>query len=139
MSPLCEVLPGAPELEVYDEINEDWLSILRVRRVLGPGTTVRFEVEISHNDRAVEDQIDTVGADYLTGSQTPPDIADLTRRRPPSRTPTFRCSTDTPTSPTKPISPWSPPSCQGSRSPEVEAGGPGGEATERPRVDPAGP
>jgi hypothetical protein len=62
---LADVLPGARELEAYGEINEDWLPILRIRRVLGTGGAVLFDVEAGHDVRAVEDRIDTVNADYL--------------------------------------------------------------------------
>ena len=62
---VAEVLPGAHELEVLGEINEDGVPILRIQRVLGADATVLFDVVLGHDDRAVEDMIDEVSIEYL--------------------------------------------------------------------------
>lgn len=62
---LREVLPGASAVEVHGQINEDWLSALRVQRALDETGTVLFDVETGHPDRAVEDLIDRLDTEFL--------------------------------------------------------------------------
>lgn len=60
-----DALPGAAAIEVHGEINEDWLRVLRIRRVLSAEGDVLFDVANGHDDRRVEDAIDMIDADYL--------------------------------------------------------------------------
>jgi hypothetical protein len=62
---LIDALPGASVVEVYGELNEDWLRTLRLRRVLAADSTVLFDVEGGHDDPHVEAAIDEVNAEYL--------------------------------------------------------------------------
>ncbi len=62
---IIEVLPGAAALEVRGEINEDWIPVLRIRRVLGPAGLVLFGAAEGHDDPAVEDAIDLANIEYL--------------------------------------------------------------------------
>lgn len=62
---IAEVLPGASTLEVFGRINEDWIPILRIQRVLNEQGEVLFDVEVGHDTRLVEDTIDEVGSEYL--------------------------------------------------------------------------
>lgn len=59
------VLPGAAVIEVRGEINEDWLRILRIQRVVSGEGDVLFDVAEGHEDRRVEDAIDEANAEYL--------------------------------------------------------------------------
>jgi hypothetical protein len=65
MESIAEVLPAAHELEVLGRINEDWIAILRIQRVLDENGRVLFDVALGHDERAVEDMIDEVGSGYL--------------------------------------------------------------------------
>lgn len=62
---IAEVLPGAHELDVVGEINEDWIPILRIQRVLDDDGGVLFDIAFGHHEEAVEDLIDQVGSEYL--------------------------------------------------------------------------
>lgn len=62
---VADVLPGATVIEVRGEINEDWLRILRIQRVLSLTGEVLFDIGEGHDDRRVEDAIDLVNADHL--------------------------------------------------------------------------
>lgn len=62
---VADALPAAEVIEVRGEINEDWLRILRIQRVLAPTGAVLFDVAEGHDDRRVEDAIDAVNAEYL--------------------------------------------------------------------------
>lgn len=62
---VAEVLPGANTLEVLGRINEDWIPILRIQRVLDEQGAVLFDVEVGHDSRLVEDTIDEVDSEYL--------------------------------------------------------------------------
>lgn len=62
---LVDVLPGASGVEMRGEFNEDWLRILRVRRVLTADGTALFDVEGGHDDPQVEAAIDEVNTEYL--------------------------------------------------------------------------
>lgn len=62
---VAEVLPGAAVIELHGEVNEDWLRILRVRRVRADGGEVLFDVAEGHDDRRVEEAIDEVNFEYL--------------------------------------------------------------------------
>ncbi len=62
---VADVVPGAHELEVLGEINEDWVATLRIQRVLDVNGNALFDVEHGHDDRAVEDTIDEVNIEYL--------------------------------------------------------------------------
>ena len=65
LSSVAEVLPGAAVLETEGEMNEDWLFTLRIRRVLGAGGEVLYDVETGHDDPEVETRVDEVGFEYL--------------------------------------------------------------------------
>ncbi len=60
-----DVLPGAAQLEVRGELNEEWLQILRIQRVLDAADVVLFDVTVGHDDEAVESTIDEVNIEYL--------------------------------------------------------------------------
>lgn len=62
---LREVLPDAASLEVHGEMNEDWRTVVRVERVLGPDGEVLFDATGGHPDRAVEDLIDRIDTEFL--------------------------------------------------------------------------
>lgn len=61
---LREVLPRARQLRTLGEINEDWLPILRIRRVLDGQGNVLFDTEVDGDPR-VEETIETVNLEYL--------------------------------------------------------------------------
>jgi hypothetical protein len=60
-----EVLPGSSVAEVHGHINEDWLTVLRIERVLDEAGGVLFDVETGHPDRVVEDLIDRIDTEFL--------------------------------------------------------------------------
>jgi polysaccharide pyruvyl transferase WcaK-like protein len=62
---VADLLPGAAVIEVRGEVNEDWLRILRIRRVLSGEGDVLFDLTVGHDDPRVEDAIDEANADYL--------------------------------------------------------------------------
>jgi hypothetical protein len=62
---VSEALPGAKVLVVRGEMNEDWAFTLRVQRVLDREGGILYDIDIGHEDPAVEDTIDQVGVDYL--------------------------------------------------------------------------
>jgi hypothetical protein len=62
---VAEVLLGTHVLEVHGEINEDWLPILRIQRVLDAWGAELFHADDGHDDRAVEDAIDIANTEYL--------------------------------------------------------------------------
>jgi hypothetical protein len=62
---IAEVLPGAQQLEVFGRINEDWIPVLRIQRVLDEPGEVLFDIEVGHDSRTVEDTVDEVGSEYL--------------------------------------------------------------------------
>jgi hypothetical protein len=76
---VADVLPGAHELEVHCEINEDWIPVLRIRRVLDAGGRLLFDVE-EGAARRVEDMVDEVNVEYLDR------LLDLTGDQPFGRT-----------------------------------------------------
>jgi hypothetical protein len=57
-------LPSATAVEVEGWMNEDWLRVLRVRRVLDAEGVVLFDVALGA-DPDVEEAIDDVGTEYL--------------------------------------------------------------------------
>jgi hypothetical protein len=59
------VLPEATCLEVFGELNEDWLPILRIQRVLDDSGTVLFDVGVGHDDETIESTIDGVNIEHL--------------------------------------------------------------------------
>ena len=61
---VAAVLPGTSALEVHGEVNEDWLPILRIQRVLDGNGTELFHADDVH-DHAVEHAIDSANAEYL--------------------------------------------------------------------------
>lgn len=65
ISALASVLPGAAQLVTFGEVNEDALSILRIRRVLDGDGGVLFDVDRLDATREVEDRVDLVGNEYL--------------------------------------------------------------------------
>lgn len=62
---VADALPGAKVIEVRGEINEDWLRILRIQRVLSATGEVLFDATEGHNERRVEDAVDETNAEYL--------------------------------------------------------------------------
>lgn len=62
---VADVLPGARELALNGEMNEDWLPILRIQRVLDTSGRVLFDVDVGHDGELVEERIDEVNAQYL--------------------------------------------------------------------------
>lgn len=62
---IAEVLPGAHQLKVSGRIDEDWIPVLRVQRVLDEQGEVLFDIEVGHDSRLVEDTVDEVGSEYL--------------------------------------------------------------------------
>jgi hypothetical protein len=62
---LAEVLPGAHALAVRGEVNEDWLPILRIQRVLDADGAVLFDADVGHDVPSVEELIDEVNVEYL--------------------------------------------------------------------------
>lgn len=62
---LREVLPRTAAVEVYGEMNEDWLTVVRVERVLSPDGDILFNTTTGHPDRAVEDLIDRIDTEFL--------------------------------------------------------------------------
>lgn len=47
------------------ELNEDWLRILRIQRVLSAAGVVLFDVEDGHADPRTEDALDKVNYEHL--------------------------------------------------------------------------
>jgi hypothetical protein len=62
---LREVLPETSTVDVHGEVNEDWLTVLRVERVLTNDGAVLFDSTTGHPDRAVEDLIDRINTEFL--------------------------------------------------------------------------
>ena len=62
---LREVLPDSASVEVHGEVNEDWLTVVRVERVLGTNGDVLFDASTGHPDQAVEDLVDRVDTEFL--------------------------------------------------------------------------
>lgn len=62
---VAEVLPGAHEIDVHGEINDDWMPILRIQRVMDGSGDVLFDVQVGHPDPTVQDTIDKVNCEYL--------------------------------------------------------------------------
>jgi hypothetical protein len=62
---IAGALPGTASLEVRGEINEDWLPILRVQRVLSVSGEVLFDLAEGHADARVESVIDEANTEYL--------------------------------------------------------------------------
>lgn len=65
LTTLAEVLPGADSIDALGEYNEDSIPTLRIQRVLSLGSDVLFDVDVGHQDRAVEDAVDRVDIEYL--------------------------------------------------------------------------
>jgi hypothetical protein len=65
ISALAPVLPGAAQLVTFGEVNEDSLSILRIRRILDGDGGVLCDVDRLDATREVEDRVDLVGYEYL--------------------------------------------------------------------------
>lgn len=62
---LREVLPGTSSIEIHGLINEDWIAVARIERVLGNDGGVLFDATVGHPDRAVEDLIDRIDTEFL--------------------------------------------------------------------------
>jgi hypothetical protein len=60
-----DVLPGAHRLEVEGRINEDWIPVLRIHRVVDERGAVLFDVSEGNDDERIEETIDEVGVEYL--------------------------------------------------------------------------
>ena len=61
----AELLAGAYAIDVHGRVNEDWIPVLRIQRVLDEHGTVLFDIEVGHDDPVVEEGIDEVGTEYL--------------------------------------------------------------------------
>lgn len=61
---LRAVLPTASIAEVEGSFNEDWLRVLRVRRILDAEGVMLFDAALGA-DRAIEDVVDEVDTEYL--------------------------------------------------------------------------
>jgi hypothetical protein len=61
---LRAVLPTARSAEVEGSISEDWLHVLRVRRIRDADGAVLFDVA-QGADRAIEETVDEIGTEYL--------------------------------------------------------------------------
>ena len=57
-------LPTASVAEVEGSFDEDWLRVLRVRRILDADGAVLFDVA-QGADRGVEEAVDEIGTEYL--------------------------------------------------------------------------
>ena len=62
---VADALPGAKVIEVRGEINEDWLRILRIQRVLSATDEVLFDATEGHDERRVEDAVYEANTEYL--------------------------------------------------------------------------
>jgi hypothetical protein len=62
---VAEALPGAAVVELRGEFNEDWLRLLRIRRVRSTTGDVLFDVTEGPDDWRVEDAIDEVNYEFL--------------------------------------------------------------------------
>jgi hypothetical protein len=62
---VADVLPSTHQLDVFGELNEEWVPTLRIQRVLDARGSVLFDTREGHDDRAVEDTIDDVDIEYL--------------------------------------------------------------------------
>lgn len=62
---IAELVAGAHTLEVHGRVNEDWIPVLRIQRVLDEDGVVLFDIEVGHDDPVVEEGIDEVGTEYL--------------------------------------------------------------------------
>lgn len=62
---VVDLLPGASVVEARGEFTDDWLRVLRVRRVLTADGAVLFDVADGHEDPRVERAIDEVNSEYL--------------------------------------------------------------------------
>jgi hypothetical protein len=60
---VAEVLPGASELSVRGEMNEDCLRLLRIQWVLDSAGQVLYDAEVGHDDESVEQVIDEVNVE----------------------------------------------------------------------------
>jgi hypothetical protein len=61
----AELVMGACALEVHGRVNEDWIPVLRIQRVLDEHGAVLVDIEVGHDDPVVEEGIDEVGTEYL--------------------------------------------------------------------------
>lgn len=58
-------LPGARMIDLWGEINEDWLRLLRIQRVVSGDGEVLFDAGEADDDPRVEAVIDEVNTEYL--------------------------------------------------------------------------
>ncbi len=65
LASVADVLPDMWEIDVHGEVNEDWIPTLRIQRVRDRGGAVLFDARFGHDDRAIEETIDTVNTEYL--------------------------------------------------------------------------
>jgi GAF domain-containing protein len=65
MAMVADVLPDAHTIDVHGEMNEDWLPILRIRRIRDADGRVLFDVSEGHEDPIVENAVDTANTEYL--------------------------------------------------------------------------
>lgn len=65
LATVTDVLPDAEVLATRGEMNEDWLFTLRIQRVLDSNGRVLYDVSVGHDDRHVEETIETVDCEYL--------------------------------------------------------------------------
>jgi hypothetical protein len=62
---VAEALPGTAQLEVWGEINEDWIPTLRIQRVRDADGRVLYDTETGPHDPGVEAQVEQVNSEYL--------------------------------------------------------------------------
>jgi hypothetical protein len=62
---VAEALPGTAHLEVWGEINEDWIPTLRIQCVRDADGRVLYDTETGPHDPGVEAQIEQVNSEYL--------------------------------------------------------------------------
>lgn len=62
---LHEALPLAAALVVYGDLNEGFVPRLRIRRVLDADGVTLFDVEVGHEDPAIESLVDEVNIEVL--------------------------------------------------------------------------
>lgn len=62
---IVDAMPSAATVELIGEFNEDWLRILRIRRVRSSTGELLFDVAEGHDDPRVEAVVDEVNYEYL--------------------------------------------------------------------------
>ena len=65
LCPCAGAVALALAIDVHGRVNEDWIPVLRIQRVLDEHGAVLFDIEVGHDDPVVEEGIDEVGTEYL--------------------------------------------------------------------------